>query len=366
MGILLLFILNVNLSKADQVSKLYKVSGIVVSASNIRAKATSLTIQCRSCRSTLPNIPVRPGLEGYALPRKCNADQSGRLNCPLDPFFVLPDACKCVDSQTLKLQETPDSVPNGEVPRHMQLYLERYLCDKIVPGNRVTVTGIYSIKKAANPNKKSLKDKLNIGIRQPYLRVVGIQIDQDSSSHSNITQTDAATGIGSNNFLTSRIEEEEEFRRLAKSPNIYDLVSKSIAPSIYGFHDIKKAIACLLFGGSRKRLPDGLTRRGDINLLLLGDPGTAKSQLLKFVERVAPIAVYTSGKGSSAAGLTASVIRDPSTRNFMIEGGAMVLADGGVVCIDEFDKMREEDRVAIHEAMEQQTISIAKVIFLKT
>lgn len=343
---------------ADQVAKLYKVNGIVVSASNIRAKATSLTIQCRSCRSTMPNLPVKPGLEGYALPRKCTADQGGRFNCPLDPFFVLPDSCKCIDSQLLKLQETPDNVPNGEIPRHIQLYMDRYLCDKIVPGNRVTITGIYSIKKGST-GKSSLKEKLNIGIRHPYIRVVGIQIESDNNPTSN-SQTSAATGIGSNNFLTNRIEEEEEFRRLAKQPDIYETVARSIAPSIFGFQDIKKAIACLLFGGSRKRLPDGLTRRGDINLLLLGDPGTAKSQLLKFVERVAPIAVYTSGKGSSAAGLTASVIRDPSTRNFMIEGGAMVLADGGVVCIDEFDKMREEDRVAIHEAMEQQTISIAK------
>merc|ERR1712226_550499 len=166
--------------------------------------------------------------------------------------------------------------------------------------------------------------------------------------------------MGTSRDLKFTNEEEEEFRRLAAKPNVHEILPKSIAPAIFGSVDIKKAIACLLFGGSRKILPDGLTRRGDINVLLLGDPGTAKSQLLKFVERVAPIAVYTSGKGSSAAGLTASVMRDPTSRNFVVEGGAMVLADGGVVCIDEFDKMREDDRVAIHEAMEQQTISIAK------
>jgi len=155
-------------------------------------------------------------------------------------------------------------------------------------------------------------------------------------------------------------EEEERFLAMARDQTLYQKLKESIAPSIFGNEDPKAAIACMLFGGSRKTLPDGIKLRGDINILLLGDPSTAKSQLLKFVERVAPISVYTSGKGSSAAGLTASVNKDPSTGEFQLEGGAMVLADGGIVCIDEFDKMRAQDRVAIHEAMEQQTISVAK------
>uniref|UniRef100_A0A5F9CBN1 DNA replication licensing factor MCM5 n=1 Tax=Oryctolagus cuniculus TaxID=9986 RepID=A0A5F9CBN1_RABIT len=283
--------------KSDMMSHLVKIPGIIIAASAVRAKATRISIQCRSCRNTLNNIAMRPGLEGYALPRKCNTDQAGRPSCPLDPYFIMPDKCKCVDFQTLKLQELPDAVPHGEMPRHMQLYCDRYLCDKVVPGNRVTIMGIYSIKKFGLTSTRG-RDRVGVGIRSSYIRVLGIQVDTDGSGRS--------------------------------------------------------------FAGSRKRLPDGLTRRGDINLLMLGDPGTAKSQLLKFVEKCSPIGVYTSGKGSSAAGLTASVMRDPSSRNFIMEGGAMVLADGGVVCIDEFDKMREDDRVAIHEAMEQQTISLAK------
>uniref|UniRef100_A0A8R1DLA0 DNA replication licensing factor MCM5 n=1 Tax=Caenorhabditis japonica TaxID=281687 RepID=A0A8R1DLA0_CAEJA len=330
--------------KSAQVSQIVKISGIIVAAAQVRSKATKVTLQCRQCKHTIPDVSIKPGLEGFALPRTCAAPQQGQMQrCPIDPYIMLPDKCECVDYQTLKLQENPEDVPHGEMPRHLQLFTERYLTDKVVPGNRVTIVGVYSIKKLF---QKKGGDKTLQGIRTPYLRVLGVQIE--------------TSGPGRTNFTMFTPEEERQFKTLAQRKDAYELIAKSIAPSIYGSADIKKSIACLLFGGARKKLPDGITRRGDINVLLLGDPGTAKSQLLKFVEQVAPIGVYTSGKGSSAAGLTASVIRDPSSRSFIMEGGAMVLADGGVVCIDEFDKMREDDRVAIHEAMEQQTISIAK------
>lgn len=210
--------------------------------------------------------------------------------------------------------------------------------NRITPGTRLVVNGVYSI---FHGNQK----KGNVAIRSPYIRVLGIQQEATSSS------------TRSSNFSEAQ---ERDMLAFARQPELYERFCRSIAPSIFGNEDVKRALACLLFGGSRKVLPDKIRLRGDINVLLLGDPGVAKSQFLKFIEKVAPISVYTSGKGSSAAGLTASVIRDPASGDFYLEGGAMVLADGGVVCIDEFDKMDTEDRVAIHEAMEQQTISIAK------
>jgi DNA replication licensing factor MCM5 len=252
----------------------------------------------------------------------------------------MADSCSFIDEQKLKLQESPEEVPTGEMPRSIELSVERYLVDKCPPGTRVEVMGISSL---AGPGTSRSGAPT---MRLPYLRVVGININTEGS------------GRVSRNYSPA---EEEEMQRLARDPRIYEKLASSIAPQISqdNTSDIKKALACLLMGGSRKVLPDGVRLRGDVNVLLMGDPSTAKSQLLKFVERVAPIGVYTSGKGSSAAGLTASVVKD-SKGEFYLEGGAMVLADGGVICIDEFDKMRENDRVAIHEAMEQQTISIAK------
>ncbi|KAJ5765155.1 hypothetical protein N7520_004714 [Penicillium odoratum] len=328
---------------ATNISHLVRIPGIVIGASTISSKATTVHIRCKNCDHS-ENIRVEGGFTGLSLPRRCGrskepGDQPGE-QCPLDPYMVHHEKCQFVDQQVLKLQEAPDQVPVGELPRHVLISADRYLANRVVPGSRCTVMGIFSIYQAKGGKKEAA-----VAIRNPYLRAVGLNTDVDQTAKGNSVFSE---------------EEEQEFLELSRRPDLYEAMARSIAPSIYGNADIKKAIVCLLMGGSKKILPDGMKLRGDINVLMLGDPGTAKSQLLKFVEKAAPIAIYTSGKGSSAAGLTASVQRDHTTREFYLEGGAMVLADGGVVCIDEFDKMRDEDRVAIHEAMEQQTISIAK------
>lgn len=327
------------------ISRLVSVPGIVIGASVMSSKATELQLQCRGC-AFQTHLGVDGGFTGVTLPRRCGRERTRNdptEPCPLDPYFVVHESSKFVDQQVIKLQESPDQVPVGELPRHVLISADRYLTNRVVPGTTCTIMGIFSVYQ--NKGSKNSSTGGAVAIRTPYLRAVGIQTDIDKTAKGHAIFSE---------------EEEQEFLNLSRRPDLYQVMTKCIAPSIYGNEDIKKAILCLLLGGSKKILPDGMKLRGDINVLLLGDPGTAKSQLLKFVEKAAPISIYTSGKGSSAAGLTASVQRDQSTREFYLEGGAMVLADGGVVCIDEFDKMRDEDRVAIHEAMEQQTISIAK------
>lgn len=347
---------------SDHVSKMVRISGIIISASVLSSRATFLSLMCRNCRHTTTlRINSFNSISGnsVSLPHSClsnlssgtnenglmgSTDDEGRKNCGPDPYIVVHESSQFIDQQFLKLQEIPEMVPVGEMPRNILMTCDRYLTNRVVPGTRVTIVGIYSIYQS---KRKNAQGSGGVAIRNPYIKILGIQTDLETS------------GVW-NSMTRFSEEEEEEFLQMSRRPDLYELFANSIAPSIFGSKDIKKAIVCLLMGGSKKLLPDGMRLRGDINVLLLGDPGTAKSQLLKFVEKVSPISVYTSGKGSSAAGLTASVQRDPMTREFYLEGGAMVLADGGVVCIDEFDKMRDEDRVAIHEAMEQQTISIAK------
>jgi DNA replication licensing factor MCM5 len=286
-------------------------------------------------------VDCKSAVGSVTMPAKCEVGVQQGEDCGPNPYVIIPDGCEFVDQQSLKLQECPESVPTGEMPRHFLLMADRYLVDRVSPGTRVNVLAVKSLYSSIDRKKLAVAS-----IRTPYLRVIGLMVDSDNAGRD---------------FLSFTPEDESRLQALSKDPDIYEKFARSIAPQISGEYtkDIKKALTCLLMGGSRKVLPDGIRLRGDINVLLMGDPSTAKSQFLKFIERVSPVGVYTSGKGSSAAGLTASVIKD-SRGEFFLEGGAMVLADGGVICIDEFDKMRESDRVAIHEAMEQQTISIAK------
>lgn len=322
---------------AEMVGKLVVVPGIVVAASKPNIKAVKIAAQCRGCNNII-GFSVKPGFDSLSFPRQCFAPRPAEgvtmEKCPIDPYVIVPEKCEYIDQQTLKLQELPECVPTGEIPRTFTVILDRCLVDRVVPGNRVKLIATFSTFKRQEDTST---------VMHSYLHALGLMQQSDMKAYSYFSP-----------------DEEERMVNISRLPNLYERLAASIAPGIYGSIDIKKALACLLFGGSRKVLPDGMKLRGDINVLLLGDPSTAKSQFLKFIERAAPVSVYTSGKGSSAAGLTAAVMRDPHTHEFQLEGGAMVLADGGVVCIDEFDKMRGDDRVAIHEAMEQQTISVAK------
>ena len=336
---------------SKDVSKLVYVPGIVIAASKTKSKATRLAVQCKTCRS-VKHLQLGGGYSGASVPRVCdggggsNPDAATDGGCGMDPFIVVPEKSKFMDQQTLKLQENPEDVPAGEMPRNVALCVERNLVQRVVPGTRVVVMGIYSLSGGGGGKGDGGRGGGGgASIQQPYLRVVGL-VEESEGARGDAHFTD---------------KEQAEFKAFAARPfrEVIGDIRARIAPAIFGSDDIKAAVASLLFSGSRKTTTDGARLRGDVNVLLMGDPSTAKSQFLKFVHQTAPICVYTSGKGSSAAGLTASVIKD-GNGEFMLTGGAMVLADGGCVCIDEFDKMRDEDRVAIHEAMEQQTISIAK------
>ena len=254
------------------------------------------------------------------------------------PYVLNHEETVYCNYQKVTLQESPGSVPPGRLPRHKEVILQCDLIDIARPGEEIEVTGVYSTTFDSTLNAKS-----GFPVFATVIEANHVQKREELFSSQMLTD-----------------EDKRDILALSKDPQLCQKIIRSVAPSIYGHDDIKTAIALSMFGGVGKDVNGKHRIRGDINVLLLGDPGTAKSQFLKYVEKTSPRAVYTTGQGASAVGLTASVRKDPVTREWMLEGGALVLADQGVCLIDEFDKMNDADRTSIHEAMEQQSISISK------
>jgi len=315
--------------RSSHLRKLIAIDGIIVRASAIKPMLKTAVFKCRNCGT---RYYVEQDSSKLKVPEKCTSIQCrGRRS----RFELVEEESEYIDYQLIGVQEKPEDLPPGQLPRVIDVGLRGDIVDRARPGDRVIITGIlFAIQeRAAEIPKKTSK---------MYLEAVSIETASKEPESLQITP-----------------EEEKLFREMAKDPNIHQRLIESIAPSIYGLDHIKKAIMLLLFGGRPKQFPDGVKVRGDVHILLVGDPGTGKSQLLKYAAMIAPRGLYTSGRGSTAAGLTAAVVRDKGG-GMVLEAGALVLADMGIACIDEIDKMRPEDRVAIHEAMAQQTISIAK------
>ena len=317
------------------IGRLVEIEGIITRVSDIYDKLEKAVYVCTNpmC-GRVEEIEVIGGR--FRPPDKCpDCGAPMRFDHELSEF---------VRWRTIRIQERPEDLPPGMMPEHIDGVLLDDIVDEVKPGDRVKITGIIRIKPARRDEGRGQGP-----IYKRYLEVVHVEVPNRIYEKLEITP-----------------EDEEEIWRLAEREDLEDLIVKSIAPSVFGWVEVKRAIAYALFGGSTKILADGSKVRGEINILMVGDPGVAKSQLLKYAAQLAPRGLYTTGKGSTAAGLTAAVVRDSATGGWTLEAGALVLADRGVACIDEFDKMNEDDRRSIHEAMEQQTISIAKAGIVAT
>ncbi|EDV28882.1 uncharacterized protein TRIADDRAFT_19118, partial [Trichoplax adhaerens] len=320
--------------KAESIGKLVVVRGIVTRVTEVKPMMSVATYTCDQCGAESYQPIASPNF----IPLSTCPSQECRSNNSGGRLYLQTRGSKFTKYQELKIQEHSDQVPVGHIPRSMNIIAKGELARLATPGDHICVTGIFL------PALKS-------GFRQV---TQGLLSDTFLEAHNIIKMNKSEDDELRADTLT-----EEELSALEDAKNMYERLAWSLAPEIYGHEDIKKALLLLLVGGV-DRSPHGMKIRGNINICLMGDPGVAKSQLLSYVDRVAPRSQYTTGRGSSGVGLTAAVMRDPITNEMVLEGGALVLADQGICCIDEFDKMLDHDRTAIHEVMEQQTVSIAK------
>lgn len=310
--------------RSEHINKLTQIEGIVRRISEVKPEIVEAVFECQRCGQLQI---VEQDSHIFKKPTVCSNPACGRQG----PFRLIEDQSKFVDWQSVRIQERPEKLRGGRMPRSVDCIIRDDIVDRAQAGNRVNITGI--LKTQQETTYRGMKTTFRM-----YIEVNHVELREKEVEEIEISK-----------------EDEEEIKNLAAEPFVCEKIVSSMAPAIFGHEDIKESIALQLFSGVFRVLSDGTRLRGDSNILLVGDPGTAKSQILQYVARIAPRGIYTSGKGVSGVGLTAAVVRDDMSGGWALEAGALVLADGGLCCIDELDKMSSDDRSAIHEALEQQS-----------
>ena len=322
--------------RSDDIGVMLAIDAVITKISGVRPRMYSATFKCVACEHLI--TINQPNEQELIQPMECTQIDGGcGMNNRQTRFELLHDRSVLINSQFIELQELPEQVRGGIQPERLACIAEHDLTGKVNPGDRVKANGVLFIRS----QRKHGKDTPVFDI---FLRIQSLE--RQNLALEEIVVSD---------------EEEAQIRELASSPDIYDRLSNSIAPSIFGMEKIKETLMLQLFGGVARLNPDGTRNRGDIHILLMGDPGVAKSQLLAYMGKISPRGRFTSGMSASAAGLTAAAVQDSNADGrWTLEAGALVLADQGLAAIDEFDKMNQSDRSSMHEAMEQQRISISK------